>query len=90
MEDFHNDSLSCPICGATVRDQVSKLMCVGMPCCTCYHPYHPFDMTRNLSANEDILYKCTIDEVRLRVISDLQENYKKCMNIHELLCIGVY
>ena len=31
-----------------------------------------------------------IDEIRLWVISDLQENYKKCMNIHELLCICVY
>ena len=43
-----------------------------------------------VSANEDILYKCTIDELRLRVISDLQENDNSCMNIHELLCIGVY
>ena len=44
-------------------------------------------MARNPNANEDTLYKCTIDE---RVISSLQENYKKQMNIHELLCIGVY
>ena len=47
-------------------------------------------MARNPSANEDILYKCTIDEIRLRVISDLQENYKIYMNIHDLLCISVY
>ena len=33
-------------------------------------------MARNASANEDIPYKYTIDEIRLRVISDLQENYK--------------
>ena len=31
-------------------------------------------MARNASANEDIPYKYTIDE---RVISDLQENYKR-------------
>ena len=47
-------------------------------------------MARNPSAIEDILYKCTVDEIRLRVISNLQENYKKRMNIHELLCIDVY
>ena len=34
--------------------------------------------------NEDILYKYTTDEIRLRVISDLQENYKVIMNIHEM------
>ena len=39
-----------------------------------------FDMARNPSANEDILYKCTIDEIRLRVISDLQE---KLQDVHE-------
>ena len=33
-------------------------------------------MARNASANVDIPYKYTIDEIRLRVISDLQENYK--------------
>ena len=35
-----------------------------------------FTMARNANANEDIPYKYTIDEIRLRVISDLQENYK--------------
>ena len=45
-------------------------------------------MATNPSANEDILYKCTIDEIRLRVTSDLQENHKKRMNIHELLCMA--
>ena len=34
-------------------------------------------MARNPSANEDILYKCTIDELRLRVISDLAENLQE-------------
>ena len=41
-------------------------------------------MARNASTNEDIPYKYTIDEIRLRVISDLQENYKMYMNIHVL------
>ena len=40
-------------------------------------------MPRNSSANKDILYKCTIDEIRLMVISDLQKNYKQRMNIHK-------
>ena len=31
-------------------------------------------MARNPSEYEDILYKCTIDNIRL--ISDLQDNYK--------------
>ena len=47
-------------------------------------------MARNAYANEDIPYKCTTDEIRLRLISDLQENYKMYMNIHELRCIAVY
>ena len=42
-------------------------------------------MARNSTAIEDILYKCTIDEIRLWLISDLQENYKLRVNIHELL-----
>ena len=29
-------------------------------------------------------------EIRLRLISDLQENYKLLVNVHELLCISVY
>ena len=33
-------------------------------------------MARNASANVDILYQYTIDEIRLRLISDLQDNYK--------------
>ena len=41
-------------------------------------------MARNAYANEDILYKYAIDEIRLRIISDLQENYEAVMNIHEL------
>ena len=41
-------------------------------------------MARNASANEDIPYKYTIDEIRLRVISDLQESYKMYMSIHVL------
>ncbi len=47
-------------------------------------------MARNTYTNEDILYKCTIDEIRLRVISDLQEIYEAFMNIHELYCTAVY
>ena len=46
-------------------------------------------MARNSTAIEDILYKYTIDEIRLRLISDLQENYKLPVNIHELLCISI-
>ena len=42
-------------------------------------------MARNASANEDILYKYTIDEIRLRLISDLQENFQDDMNIHKRL-----
>ena len=38
-------------------------------------------MARNASTNVDIPYKYTVDEVRLRVISDLQENYEMYMNI---------
>ena len=39
-------------------------------------------MARNPSANEDILYKCTIDEIRLRVISNLlQKVYEYSMKI---------
>ena len=42
-------------------------------------------MARNASTNEGISYKYTIDEIRLRAISDLQENYKMYMNnIHVL------
>ena len=41
-------------------------------------------MARNAYTSEDILYKYTIDEIRLEVISDLQENYKVFMNIHEM------
>ena len=37
-------------------------------------------MARNPSANEDILYKCTLNEIRLRVISDLQ---KKLQEVYE-------
>ena len=37
-------------------------------------------MARNTYANEDIPYKCTIDEIRLRLISDLQENLQ---DVHE-------
>ena len=33
-------------------------------------------MARNSIVKPDILYKCTIDEIRLRVISHLQEDYK--------------
>ena len=40
--------------------------------------------------NEDILYKCTIDKIRLRLISNLRENYKMLMNIHELQRAAVY
>ena len=47
-------------------------------------------MARNTYANEDILQKYTIDEIRLRVISDLQSIYKVVMNIHELQCTAVY
>ena len=36
-----------------------------------YHAHMRKGM-RNANANVDILYKCTIDEIRLRVISDLQ------------------
>ena len=42
-------------------------------------------MARNANANVDILYY-SIDEIRLRLISDLQDY----MNIHERLCITVY
>ena len=42
-------------------------------------------MARNASTNEDIPYKYTIDEIRLRVISDSQESYNMYMNnIHVL------
>ena len=47
-------------------------------------------LARNASDNVDILYKCTIDEIRLRVISGLQENLQVNMNIHELCRIDVY
>ena len=47
-------------------------------------------MARNSTAIEDILYKCTIDEIRLRLIRDLQESYKLLVNIHKLLCVSVY
>ena len=47
-------------------------------------------MARNFMAREDILYKCIIDEIRLRVISDLQENYNLLVNIDELCCIAAY
>ena len=47
-------------------------------------------MARNSIAREDILYKCIIDEIRLRIISDLQENYKLLVNINKLCCIAVY
>ena len=43
-------------------------------------------MARNAGTNEDIPYKYAIDEIRLRVISNLQENYK----IHEYSCIAIY
>ena len=33
-------------------------------------------MARNANANVDILYKRTIDEIRLRVISDLQAGHE--------------
>ena len=39
---------------------------------------------------EDVLYKYAIDEIRLRLISNLRENYKMFMNIHELQCAAVY
>ena len=45
-------------------------------------PYFPINMARNASATMDILYKCTIDEIeiKLRVIS----GYKLIMSIHKL------
>ena len=33
-------------------------------------------MARNVNTNVDILYKCTIDEIRLRVISNLQAGHE--------------
>ena len=47
-------------------------------------------MARNSIVKVDILYKCIIDEIRLRVISHLQENYKLLVNIHAARCITVY
>ena len=44
----------------------------------------PFPLiARNASANVDILCKCTIDEIRLRVISGLQGNLLVNRNIHK-------
>ena len=42
-------------------------------------------MARNSIVKPDILYKCTIDEIRLRVISHLQEDYK--LPFFYLICI---
>ena len=41
-------------------------------------------MARNASTNVDIPYKYTIDEIRLRVISNLQGSYEMYMNVHVL------
>ena len=49
---------------------------------TTYHVYQKSGfMARNSTATEDILYKYTIDEIRLRLISDLQDNYKLLVNV---------
>ena len=48
------------------------------------------DMARNSIVKADILYKCTIDEIRLRVISHLQENYELLVHIHELRVALLY
>ena len=48
------------------------------------HGQSTASMARNASTNVDIPYKCTVDEIRLRVISDLQENYTIYKNIHVL------
>ena len=34
--------------------------------------------------------QCTIDEIRLGVLGDLQATYKLLLNIHELHCITVF